>query len=256
MEQLLMDFAKSKVESTSSSEERHARTSASRARGRGLSKVNAQVLRLATYDWLARHVQGGLSGRMFRGFSLPEAGGTSRPSSDNSQDGKCPCQPMGGATEESYRTSAGDTGWPTECLTLNIREFPDFQAQSRSADGAFSSSDTVAGLTEVLWTGSIPLRYYLTEKACRGILRRAENRGKTLPYILRKALTEQAVMMESLEKAMKSQRTEDRLAAGERLEAEARRMGFADAYEMTRQELARKARQRESTRFAPTGATP
>lgn len=143
-----------------------------------------------------------------------------------------------------------------QCLTLNIREFPDFPAQSRNADGAFSSSDTVAGLTEVLWTGKIPLRYYLTEKACRGILRRAENRGKTLPDILRKALTEQAVMMESLEEAMKSQRKEDRLTAGERLEAEARRMGFADAYEMTRQELARKARLRESSRFAPTGATP
>ena len=96
----------------------------------------------------------------------------------------------------------------------------------------------------------------MTEKACRGILRRAENRGKTLPGILRKALTEQATMMESLEEAMKSQRTEDRLTAGECLEAEARRMGFADAYEMTRQELARKARLRESSRFAPTGATP
>lgn len=126
----------------------------------------------------------------------------------------------------------------------------------RSAGGAFSSSDTVASLTEVLWTGSIPLRYYLTEKACRGILRRAENRGKTLPDILRKALTEQAVMMESLEEAMNIQRTEDRMTAGERLEAEARRMGFADVYEMTRQELARKARLRESSRFAPTGATP
>ena len=251
-----MDFAESKVESTSSSEERHARTSASLARGRALSRVNAQVSHLATYDWLARHVRDGLSGRMFRGFSLSEAGGTSRPLSDNSQDGTCPCQPMDGATEASYRTSAVDTGWPTECLTLNIREFPDFQAQSRSADGAFSSSDTVAGLTEVLWTGKIPLRYYLTGKACRGILRRAENRGKTLPGILRKALTEQAVMMESLEEAMKSQRTEDRLTAGECLEAEARRMGFADACEMTRQELARKARLRESSRFAPTGATP
>ena len=147
--------------------------------------MNAQVLRLATYDWLVRHVQGGLSGRMFRGFSLPKMGGTSRPLSDNSQDGTCPCQPMDGATEASYRTNAVDMDWPTECLTLNTREFPDFQAQSRSADGAFSSLDTVASLTEVLWTGSIPLRYYLTEKACRGILRRAENRGKTLPDILR-----------------------------------------------------------------------
>ena len=34
-------------------------------------------------------------------------------------------------------------------------------------------------------------KYYLSETACRGILRRAETRGKELPEVLRKALEKQ-----------------------------------------------------------------
>lgn len=40
-------------------------------------------------------------------------------------------------------------------------------------------------------------KYYLSEKACLGILRRAEKRGKELPEILRLALIRQAQMMSS-----------------------------------------------------------
>ena len=36
-----------------------------------------------------------------------------------------------------------------------------------------------------------PLKYYLSKKACEGILRRASNRGKILPPILEKALVQQ-----------------------------------------------------------------
>jgi len=35
---------------------------------------------------------------------------------------------------------------------------------------------------------SIPPKYYLSSKACQGILRRAERRGKALPPILEQAL--------------------------------------------------------------------
>lgn len=41
-------------------------------------------------------------------------------------------------------------------------------------------------------------KYYLSEKACLGILRRAEKRGKELPEILRLALIRQAQMMSSV----------------------------------------------------------
>jgi hypothetical protein len=65
-------------------------------------------------------------------------------------------------------------GSPTEFLTLNILEYP--------SDGVASS------LSDILETGEVPQRYYLTSRACRGILRRAEKRGKDLPEVLRSAL--------------------------------------------------------------------
>jgi hypothetical protein len=43
-----------------------------------------------------------------------------------------------------------------------------------------------------LETGELPRRYYLSGTACRGILRRAEKRGKKLPEALRSALLEVA----------------------------------------------------------------
>ena len=47
----------------------------------------------------------------------------------------------------------------------------------------------VSSLSEVLEI-SAPEKYSLSVKACRGILRRAEKRGKELPPMLREALTE------------------------------------------------------------------
>jgi hypothetical protein len=40
----------------------------------------------------------------------------------------------------------------------------------------------------VLETGKLPTRFYLSSKACAGILRRAEKRGKELPEQLQRAL--------------------------------------------------------------------
>lgn len=61
-------------------------------------------------------------------------------------------------------------------------------------------NDAVAcSLSRVLEKGSIPQRYFLSPKACAGILRRAENRGKTLPEPLLHAL-----MAVAFPEAMKS----------------------------------------------------
>jgi hypothetical protein len=46
----------------------------------------------------------------------------------------------------------------------------------------------VDSLSKVLETGVLPQRYYLSERASSGILRRAERVGKTLPKMLREAL--------------------------------------------------------------------
>jgi hypothetical protein len=64
-------------------------------------------------------------------------------------------------------------GSPTEFLTLSISEFH---------SGAVASS-----LSDILETGDLPQRYFLSPKACAGILRRAENGGKNCrrPYTRR-----------------------------------------------------------------------
>ena len=67
-------------------------------------------------------------------------------------------------------------GGPTEYLTLSTLEYP--------------SAAVVCSLSDILETGDVPSKYSLSAKACRGILRRAENRGKVLPRQLQEILTE------------------------------------------------------------------
>jgi predicted nucleic acid-binding protein len=63
---------------------------------------------------------------------------------------------------------------PGECWTLSSSECP---------------SDAVASsLSDILETGAVPRRYFLSAKACAGILRRAAKRGKKLPDLLAAAL--------------------------------------------------------------------
>lgn len=61
-----------------------------------------------------------------------------------------------------------------ECLTLNISEFPSAVVES--------------SLSDILETGDLPQRFFLSPTACAGILRRAKKRGRTLPKPLRAAL--------------------------------------------------------------------
>ena len=57
---------------------------------------------------------------------------------------------------------------------------------------AWPNDASVCSLSSVLETGPIPQRYYLSARACSGILRRAEKRGKQLPMALRVALEQVA----------------------------------------------------------------
>jgi hypothetical protein len=72
-------------------------------------------------------------------------------------------------------------GSPTECWTLNTSEFNHTLVP-------FHSDDAVCSLSDVLETGDVPQRYYLSAKACAGILRRAEKRERALPGLLKHAL--------------------------------------------------------------------
>lgn len=72
-------------------------------------------------------------------------------------------------------------GGPTESWTLSTSEFNHTLGPSRSDGG-------VCSLLDILETGDLPPRYFLSAKACAGILRRAERRGKALPPMLHRAL--------------------------------------------------------------------
>ena len=72
-------------------------------------------------------------------------------------------------------------GSPTGFWTLNTSEHAASLMPSHSADA-------VCSLSDILETGAVPQRYFLTAKACQGILRRAEKRGKALPAVLNSAL--------------------------------------------------------------------
>lgn len=67
---------------------------------------------------------------------------------------------------------------PGAFSTLNFSDWP--------------NAASVSSLSQILETEPIPPRYYLSPKACAGILRRAEKRGKALPEQLRQALQQVA----------------------------------------------------------------
>ena len=69
-------------------------------------------------------------------------------------------------------------GSPTEFWTLSISEWP--------------SDAVVCSLSDILETGTVPQRFFLSATACQGILRRADKRGKELPEALRLALQQVA----------------------------------------------------------------
>ena len=65
--------------------------------------------------------------------------------------------------------------WPGGSTTLNTGECPSAAREST--------------LSQILQTNA-PEKYYLSARACAGILRRAEKRGKELPQMLKEALEE------------------------------------------------------------------
>lgn len=65
--------------------------------------------------------------------------------------------------------------------TLNFSECPNVVKES--------------SLSQVLITGSIPQKYFLSARACAGILARAQKRGKILPHSLKAALERSAKQM-------------------------------------------------------------
>ncbi|MBS5438379.1 MAG: DNA cytosine methyltransferase [Collinsella sp.] len=88
-----------------------------------------------------------------------------------SQDGGQPLVPSSGSWKTAGILSHG------ECLTLNSSEYP--------------SDAAVSFLSDIL-EPSAPRRFYLSPSACKGLLRRAQRRGKSLPPQLEETLLAQA----------------------------------------------------------------
>jgi hypothetical protein len=87
-----------------------------------------------------------------------------------------------GSSFKGWRNSG--TGGPTGCLTLDTSEFP--------------SDAGECSLSDILETPGPHLeRYFLSVRACRGILRRAEKRGRELPPSLKSALEHRATATET-----------------------------------------------------------
>ena len=83
----------------------------------------------------------------------------------------------------TYRTVAGET----PVFSPDQTPLSSGQSWTRSTS-EFRSGAVASSLSEILETGAVDRRYFLSPKACEGILRRAEKRGKSLPPSLQDAL--------------------------------------------------------------------
>ena len=133
---------------------------------------------LPLVKWLQNFVPHGSNGKTSPVFFQVEEDETFQRFWDSSADGKFQSLKEVGERAESSPDIKTPTDSLTGCLMRNISEWP--------SDGAACS------LSDILETGDLPLRYFLSAKACAGILRRAEKRGKKLPQLLMSALEEVA----------------------------------------------------------------
>lgn len=129
---------------------------------------------------------GGCAGKTSPEPSPQTSGKTSKPSSRKSSASQSRRHPLflylkaDGHTPELSWESMESGAWPTERWTQNSGEFPKDAPEST--------------LSQILQERVDP-KYCLTAKACLGILRRADKRGKPIIPILRNALERQAAMM-------------------------------------------------------------
>ena len=151
--------------STSSSEELHAKHSPSQDSEKGCVTL-AVASRWSTSAWLAHCARSGSSGK------------TSPVSCHQDREGIL--------VPSSGRWSRAGMASPGGCWTHNMCEWTDTLVPSHS-DGSVCSLSDVLEETQL-----VPQRFYLSQRACEGILRRAEKRGKELPPLLLEALMQVA----------------------------------------------------------------
>jgi hypothetical protein len=126
-------------------------------------------------------IQLSLFGKTCQGHSVPTGEKISEPCwknlpAWNSQTLQFLDLRVGGADGAKPEQSPETDGlWHGDSLTLNIGEFPNAERESL--------------LSQILEV-NVPQKYYLSARACQGILTRASRRGKKLPDLLQTALLE------------------------------------------------------------------
>lgn len=178
------------TQSTFSWEAPHARGSASLDDEEAFA-TTALTWRSNILAWLTACGPAGWPGRTSPAHSQPGTKMIPRPSqaktlplfSPPSSDGTSPSPPAAGRPVEYWLPglSMAPTGWRGESLTLSLPEHASSLGPSHN-DGA------VCSLSDILETGDHLRPYFLTPRACLGILRRAAKRGKELPALLLRAL--------------------------------------------------------------------
>ena len=130
---------------------------------------------------------------MLDALSPPSSGRTSPascPTATTPSDASSP--DWWGMIPPSGRLEGG--GGVTQVWSLGPRDVPR-GVSSMLNTSAWPNDARVSSLSQVLETGPVPLRFYLSAKACAGILRRAEQRGKKLPARLKLALPSPALYL-------------------------------------------------------------
>ena len=100
------------------------------------------------------------------------------------------CAPVGsfGKTSPEFcRRTSGGTLVPSSGRWSNSGMASSGGALTLSTS-VHPSDASVCSLSDILEIGDVPQRYYLSPRACAGILRRAAKRGRELPPQLRRAL--------------------------------------------------------------------
>ena len=115
-------------------------------------------------------------------------------------------QTKGRTSRQSSNPSSALRNRPPRCLRLIKKAGPtlitiwETDGASRieflmRRGGAFPNEENASTLSQIL-QDRVPQKYYLSPKACLGILRRASVRGKELPPVLKAALERQAAAAE------------------------------------------------------------
>lgn len=122
--------------------------------------------------WTGNPASCGSTFERYRSSVLAGCSGRTSLERSRAAHGTLPRETTSGVCCPRWMTSG--TVWRGEFWTRSSSEWP--------------SDAAVCSLSDVLETRDVPQRYCLSKKACAGIIRRAERRGKSLPPQLESAL--------------------------------------------------------------------